>query len=63
MIMSVNTGADTFTRVTQREWLTDKLHLAAAVAKKLQANLAGITNCTLKGPPTSIDPNRPPQEL
>ena len=64
MVMRVNTEANTYTRVTQHQWLMEKLDLSKAVLEEQQANLAGISHSTLKGLPTSIDPDRPPaQEL
>jgi hypothetical protein len=39
----------------------DKLDLSKAVLEEQQANLAGISHRTLKGLPTSIDPDRPPR--
>jgi hypothetical protein len=61
MVMRVNTEANTYTRVTQHQWLMDKLDLSKAVLEEQQANLAGISHRTLKGLPTSIDPDRPPK--
>ena len=61
MVMRVNTCADTFTRVTQAQWLIDKLALTAAVAEEQQAFFAGASHRTLKGLPPSIDPDRPPK--
>jgi hypothetical protein len=61
MVMRVNTEVNTYTRVTQRQWLLDKLSLEAARAEELQANFAGISHRTLKGLPPSIDPDRPPK--
>ncbi len=63
MVMRINTEVNTYTRVTQRQWLVDKLSLEAAKAEELQANFAGISHCTLKGLPPSIDPDRPPKNL
>ncbi len=37
MVMRVNTEVNTYTRVTQRQWLLDKLSLEAARAEELQA--------------------------
>ena len=38
MVMRVNTEVNTYRRVTQRQWLLDKLSLEAARAEELQAN-------------------------
>ncbi len=40
MVMRVNTEVNTYTRVTQRQWLLDKWSLEAARAEELQANFA-----------------------
>ena len=61
MVKRVNTEANTYTRVAQHQWLMDKLDLSKAVLEEQQANLAGISHRTLKGLPTSIDPDRPPK--
>jgi hypothetical protein len=43
--------------------LNDKLALSKAVIEEQQAHFAGISHCTLKGLPTSIDPNSPPMNF
>ncbi len=63
MVMRVNTEVNTYTQVTQRQWLLDKLSLEAARAEELQANFAGISHSTLKGLQPSIDPDRPPKNF
>ncbi len=63
MVMRVNTEVSTYTRVTQRQWLLDKLNLEAARAEELQANFAGISHHTLKGLPPFIDPDRQPKNF
>ena len=59
--MRINTEVNTYTRVTQIQWLQDKLALSTAVLQEQQAYFAGIPHRTLKGLPTSIDPDRPPK--
>ena len=61
MVMRVNTENNSYTRVTQKQWLMDKLDLTKAVFEEQQANFAGVTHHTLKGLPPSIDPDRPPR--
>ncbi len=63
MVTRVNTEFNTYTRVTQRQWLLDKLSLEAARAEELQAKFAGISYRTLKGLPPSIDPDRLPKNF
>jgi hypothetical protein len=41
--------------------LQDKLALSKAVLEEQQAHFAGIPHRTLKGLPTSIDPDRQPR--
>ncbi len=43
--------------------MKDKLALSEAVIEEQQAHFAGISHCTLKDLPTSIDPNRPPKNF
>ena len=57
----VNTENNSYTRVTQSQWLMDKQDLTKAVFDEQQANFAGVTHRTLKGLPPSIDPDRPPR--
>ena len=61
MVMHINTEVNTYTRVTQIQWLQDKLALSKAVLEEQRAHFAGIPHSTLKGLPTSIDPDRPPK--
>ncbi len=63
MVMRVNTEVNTFTRVTQIQWLQDKVALSKAVLEEQQAHFAGMPRHTLKleGLPTSIDPNWQPK--
>ena len=63
MVMRVQSKDNTFTRVTQLKWCMDKLDLAKAVTEEHQANFAGSTHRTLKGLPTSINPDRPPKNF
>ncbi len=63
MVMRVNTEINTYTRVTQRQWLLEKLSLEAAKVEELQANFAGISHSTLNGLPPCIDPDRPPKNF
>ncbi len=53
--MLVNTEVNTYTRVTQIQWLQDKLALSQAVLEEQQAHFAGIPHHTLKGLPTSFE--------
>jgi hypothetical protein len=59
MIMRVNTIQNTYTWVTQLKWFQDKLALSKAIMDEHQANFAGTTHCTLKGLPSSINPDCP----
>ena len=61
MVMCVNTKVNSYTLVTQIQWLQDKLALSTAVLEEQQAYFAGIPYRTLKGLPTSIDPYRQPK--
>jgi hypothetical protein len=61
MVMRVNTESNSYTRVTQHQWLMDMLDLCEAVSKEQQANFAGVTHRTRKGLPPSINPDRPPK--
>ena len=61
IMMRVNTEVNTYTRVTQIQWLHDKLALLKAVLKEQQAYLTAISHCTFKGLPQSIDPDYPPK--
>ena len=61
MVMRVNTEANTYTRVTQRQWLMDKLDLEKARVEEIQAHFAGVSHRALKALPPSIDPDRPPK--
>ena len=61
MVMRVNTENNSYTRVTQKQWLMDKLDLTKAIFEEQQANFAGVTHRTLKGLPPSINPDRPPK--
>ena len=47
--MCVNTEVNTFTRITQIQWLQDKLALSKAVLNEQVAYLAGTSHHTLKG--------------
>ncbi len=58
MVMRVNTEVNKYARVTQIQWLQDKLALSKAVLEEQQAHFAGVPHCTLKGLPTSVDPDR-----
>ena len=59
--MRVNTEPNTYTRVTQRQWLMDKLDLEKERIEEVEAHFAGVSHRTLKGLPPSIDPDRPPK--
>ena len=59
--MRVNTENNSYTRVTQKQWLMDKLDLTKAIFEEQQANFAGVTDHILKGLPPSINPDRPPK--
>ena len=61
MVMRVNTETNSFTRVTQLKWLRDKMALSNAVLDEQIACIAGISHRTLKGLPTSVNPDRPPK--
>ena len=61
MVMRVNTEANTYTQVTQRQWLMDKLDLEKERIEEVEAHFAGVSHRTLKGLPPSIDPDRPPK--
>ena len=61
MVLRIETEKDTYTRVTQKQWLMDKLDLTKAVFEEQQANFAGTTHRTLKGLHPSINPDRPPK--
>ena len=63
MVMRVQSKDNTFTRVTQLKWCMDKLDLDKAQQEEHQANFAGSTYRTLKGLPTSINPDRPPRNF
>ena len=61
MVMRVNTEVNTFTRITQIQWLQDKLALSKAVLDEQVTYLAEISHRTLKGLTQSINPDRPPK--
>ena len=61
MVMRINTEVNTYTRVTQIQWLQDTLALSTTVLEEQQAYFAGIPHRTLKGLPTSIDPDQQPK--
>jgi hypothetical protein len=63
MVMQVNTENNTYSRVTQKQWLIDRVELNAARAEEQQANFAGVTHHMLKGLPPSIDPDRQPKNF
>ncbi len=59
--MRVNTDLNTYTQVTQVQWLQDKLAFSKAVLEEQQAQFAGISHHKLKGLPPSIDPDQLPK--
>ena len=59
--MRINMETNSFTRVNQLKWIRDKLALSNAVLDEQIAYIAGISHCTLKGLPTSVNPHRPPK--
>ena len=61
IVMRVNTEVTTFTRITQIQWLQDKLAPSKAVLDEQVAYLAEISHRTLKGLTQSINPDRPPK--
>ena len=44
IVMRVNTEVNTFTRVTQIQWLQDKFALTISVLEEQQAYIAGISH-------------------
>ena len=61
MVMRVNTETNQYTRVTQLKWLRDKIAFSNAVLDEQIAYIAGISHCTLKGLPKTVDPDRLPK--
>jgi hypothetical protein len=61
MVLRIDTEKDSYARVTQKQWLMDKLDLTKAVFEEQQAHFAGVTHSTLKGHKTSLNPDHPPK--
>ncbi len=54
--MRVNTELNTYARITQSQWLQDRLALSKAVLEEQQAHFAGMFDHTLKGLPPPLIP-------
>ena len=59
--MSIRKPIHSHESLTQLKWLGDKVASSNAVLDEQIAYIAGISHRTLKGLPTSVNPDRPPK--